>query len=177
MLNLIPSGTHCCFVGKDSMEWEASLACSGSQSQDLLILSPTPDPLGPITQYLACTIIVCNWGLKILIDLQNRNGNIVSVPRSINKRFAFLCTHICIKTHFYLFQNYQYSYADTCEKYPFPYPDTFWKVSISFTHQMDILLHAMLYFQHQTFFNISYIFRRTTPWTRLSDNWFLLYHC
>ena len=46
----VPPGTHHCWVGKGSMEWEVCLTLlhltsGGNQTPDILILNPTPYPL------------------------------------------------------------------------------------------------------------------------------------
>ena len=64
----VTSGTHHCWVGRDSVEWEVSptllhKTSSGNQTQDLLILSPTAYPLGhPLTKVsneVKCSIFLC----------------------------------------------------------------------------------------------------------------------
>ena len=54
----IPPGTHYCWVGRGSMEWEVCptllhMANSGNRAPDLLILSPTPYPLGHMWQFIS----------------------------------------------------------------------------------------------------------------------------
>ena len=54
----VPPGTHHCWVDRSSMKWEVCLTLlhmtsSGNLTPDLLILSPTPYPLGHMLQELS----------------------------------------------------------------------------------------------------------------------------